>query len=71
MMDGGGYAFDQPSQPAWSGKSVSGMAAHDVDGLWSGDSKENGPDLCAEVVFNRRCSACFPPTAHPNIGCQP
>ena len=25
-----------------------GLAAHDVDGLWSGSNKEDGPDVVAE-----------------------
>ena len=28
-----------------------GLLAHDVDGLWSGDSREEGTDINAEMVF--------------------
>ncbi|WP_419658132.1 acyloxyacyl hydrolase [Desulfosarcina variabilis] len=46
-------AFDVPSPARLMREMRFGVAAHDVDGLWSGDSKEKGPDLCAEVLFNR------------------
>jgi hypothetical protein len=45
-----------------------GIAAHDVDGLWSGSSKEEGPDLCAEIVFNQRLFHLLSGTAYPNAG---
>jgi lipid A 3-O-deacylase len=68
MMAGGGYAFDQPS-PAGPLREIRfGLAAHDVDGMWSGDSKEKGPDLCAEVVFNHALFRLLSAAAHPNAG---
>ena len=68
MMAAGGYAFDQPS-PAGPVRAFRvGMLAHDVDGLWSGESKEKGPDLCAEVIFNRSLFHLLSATAYPNAG---
>jgi lipid A 3-O-deacylase len=53
ILAGSAHAFD-PSPPDGFVREVRfGLAAHDVDGLWSGASKEKGPDICAEVVFNR------------------
>ena len=68
MMAAGGYAFDRPS-PAGPVRALRvGALAHDVDGLWSGESKEKGPDLCAEVIFNRSLFHLFSATAYPNAG---
>ena len=68
MMAAGGYAFDQPS-PAGPVRALRmGILAHDVDGLWSGESKEKGPDLCAEVIFNRSLFHLLAATAYPNAG---
>ena len=68
MTAAGGYAFDQ-SSPASPIRALRiGTLAHDVDGLWSGESKEKGPDLCAEVVFSRALFHLFAATAYPNAG---
>lgn len=68
MMAGGGYAFD-PASPADLVREIRvGVAAHDVGGLWSGESKEKGPDLCAEVIFKRSLFRLLCATAFPNVG---
>ena len=63
-----GDAFDAPPSPSSVREMRIGLAAHDVDGLWSGDSKETGPDLCAEIVFNRSLFALLDFVAYPNAG---
>jgi hypothetical protein len=45
-----------------------GVTAHDVDGLWSGESKEKGPNLCLEMLFNRSLFHLFSAAAYPNLG---
>lgn len=45
-----------------------GVAAHDVDGLWGGDSKEDGVDLYAEIAFNHPLFRLLSATAYPNAG---
>jgi hypothetical protein len=68
MTAAGGYAFD-PYSPAGPIRAFRvGLTAHDVDGLWSGTSKEKGPDLGAEVVFNQTLFHLFAATAYPNAG---
>jgi lipid A 3-O-deacylase len=68
MMAGSGYTFDQPP-PAGPVREIRvGLAAHDVDGLWSGGGKEKGPDLCAEVIFNLALFHLLSATAYPNAG---
>ena len=68
MMAAGGYAFDRPS-PAGTVRALRvGTLAHDVDGLWSGESKEKGPDFCAEVIFNRPLFHLLSATAYPSVG---
>lgn len=68
MMTGGGAAFDPPP-PACSVRELRvGMLAHDVDGLWSGDSREDGPDLCMELIFNRPLFDLLSATAYPSVG---
>lgn len=68
MTAAGGYAFDS-SSPAGPIRALRvGLAAHDVDGLWSGKSKEKGPDLSAEVVLNQTLFHLFAATAYPNAG---
>ena len=68
MMATGGYAFERPS-PAGPIRGLRvGMLAHDVDGLWSGESKEKGPDLCVEVIINRPLLRLLSATAYPNAG---
>ena len=44
------------------------MAAHDVDGLWSGESTEKGPDAGLEVIFSHTLFDFLGATAHPNAG---
>lgn len=65
-------AFDEPSPERLIREMRFGVAAHDVDGLWSGESKEKGPDVCAEVVFSRSLfNSLFnalSATAYPNVG---
>jgi len=68
MMAACGYAFDHPSPAGLVRAFRVGTLAHDVDGLWSGESKEKGPDLCAEVIFNRLLFHLFSATAYPNAG---
>ncbi|WP_319407019.1 acyloxyacyl hydrolase [uncultured Desulfosarcina sp.] len=63
-----GYAVD-PSSPAGPVRAFRvGLAAHDVDGLWSGESREKGPDLCAEVIFSRPLFHLLSAAAYPNVG---
>lgn len=68
MMAGGSHAFDQSSPAGPVREFHVGLAAHDVDGLWSGESKEKGPDLCMEVIFNRSLFHLLSATAYPNVG---
>ncbi|MBC2711893.1 MAG: acyloxyacyl hydrolase [Desulfosarcina sp.] len=68
MMAGGGYAFDKTSPAGPVRELRVGLAAHDVGGLWSGESKEKGPDLCAEVIFNRSLFHLLSATAYPSVG---
>lgn len=68
MMAHGGNAFDRPSSAGPVRALRVGLAAHDVDGLWSGESREHGPDLCAEVIFNRPMFHLLSATAYPNVG---
>jgi hypothetical protein len=68
MMTGGGIAFEQASPAGPVGELRVGVAAHDVDGLWSGESREKGPDLCMEVIFSRPLFDLFSATAYPNAG---
>ena len=68
MMSAGGYAFEQPS-PAGPVRALRvGMLAHDVDGLWSGESREKSPDLCAEMIINRLLFRLLSAAAYPNAG---
>jgi len=68
MMAHGGYAFDPPSPAGPIRAFRVGLAAHDVGGLWSGESTEKGPDLYAEVIFNRSLFHLLSATAYPNVG---
>ena len=68
MMAGGGYAFDKTSPAGPVRELRVGLAAHDVGGLWSGESKEKGPNICAEVIFNRSLFHLLSATAYPNVG---
>lgn len=45
-----------------------GLAAHDVDGLWSGSAKEDGPDVVAEVIFNRALFRLLTAAVYPCVG---
>jgi hypothetical protein len=68
MLADGGCAFDRPS-PAGPFREIRlGLAAHDADGLWSRKSKENGLDLCAEVIFNRALLHLLSAAAYPAAG---
>ncbi|WP_372677782.1 acyloxyacyl hydrolase [Desulfosarcina sp.] len=68
MMAAGGYPFEPPSPTGPVRALRVGMLAHDVDGLWSGESKEEGPDLCIEVIFNRPLFHLLTATAYPEAG---
>jgi len=63
-----GYAFDDLSTRRLIREIRCGVAAHDVDGLWSGSSKEKGPDIHAEAIFDRPLFRLFDATAYPNVG---
>jgi lipid A 3-O-deacylase len=67
-MAAGTNAFDEPSPDRLIREMRFGVAAHDVDGLWSGESKEKGPDVCAEVVFRRSLFNLLYADAYPNVG---
>ena len=45
-----------------------GLAAHDVDGLWSHCSRENGPDVGIQVTFNRPFFHVLGTTLFPDLG---
>jgi hypothetical protein len=45
-----------------------GLMAHDIDGLWSGDRKEDGFDLGMELVFNRAVGSILNGIVRPNVG---
>jgi len=63
-----GHTFDRDSVANHIREIRVGVAAHDVDSLWSGDSKEEGPDICAEIIFNRRLFHLLGAAAYPNTG---
>jgi hypothetical protein len=63
-----GYAFDPPSAAGWLQEIRIGVAAHDVDGLWSGESKEPGTNIGAEAVFSHTLFHLLGATANPNAG---
>ncbi|MGA6926727.1 MAG: acyloxyacyl hydrolase [Desulfosarcina sp.] len=65
---GRGDAFERPSSAGPFAEIRIGLAAHDMDGLWSGSSKENGPDVCAEAIFDRSLFDLLYATARPNLG---
>jgi lipid A 3-O-deacylase len=68
MTFGSAYA-DDPASPAGPVREIrAGLAAHDVDGLWSRSSKETGQDLIAEVIFNRPLFRLLSAKAYPNAG---
>lgn len=68
LMVVSGYADDDPSSTGPIREIRAGVIGHDVDGLWSGDSKEKGPDLGLEVLFNRALFHLFCAAAYPNAG---
>ena len=61
----GGFAFDALSSDGLIREVRIGAAAHDVDGLWSGESKEAGPDICGQVFFNRPLVRLLSAEAYP------
>lgn len=65
---GSGYAFDDSSSDGPIRELRLGVAAHDVDGLWSGDSYEDGVDILAGMVFNRPLFHLFSGRAYPEVG---
>jgi hypothetical protein len=68
MMVVAGFASEL-SSPAGPVRELRvGLTAHDVDGLWSGKSKEQGPDLCAEVIFSLPLFNLLSATAYPSAG---
>lgn len=68
LMAGGGGASEKLLSAGPVRELHVGLAAHDVDGLWSGESKEKGSDLCAEVIFNRALFDLLSATAYPAMG---
>ena len=68
MMAGWATAFGQPPVGGAVRELRTGPAIHDIDGLWSNDSKEKGPDLCLEVVFNTTLFRLLGASAYPNGG---
>jgi hypothetical protein len=68
MMVVAGFASEPSSSASPVRELRVGLAAHDVDGLWSGKSKEQGPDLCAEVILNHPLFQFVSATAYPNAG---
>ncbi|BBO90129.1 acyloxyacyl hydrolase [Desulfosarcina ovata] len=60
--------MDGPGLPALIRSVRFGVAAHDIDGLWSGRSKESGPDICVEATFNYRLFSLLAADAFPNLG---
>lgn len=63
-----GCAFDDSFPRGLIREIRCGVAAHDVDGLWSGSSKEKGPDIHAEAIFDRPLFRLFSATAYPDAG---
>lgn len=45
-----------------------GLAAHDVDGLWSGQREEKGFDVHVEAVFRRPLVSFWSGVVRPNLG---
>jgi hypothetical protein len=45
-----------------------GVAAHDVDGLWSGERKERGVDYMVELVMGPSLGEVYSGTIRPNFG---
>jgi hypothetical protein len=68
MMGGSGFAFEQHFLAVSLREIRFGLAAHDVDGLWSSDSKEEGPNICAEAILKHTLFILLSATAHPNVG---
>ena len=68
LLADSGYAFDANTLANPIRELRVGVAAHDVNGLWSGDSKEKGPDLCAEIIIGWRLFHFLGATAYPNAG---
>ena len=64
----GGHAFDRPPSEGLIREIRLGVAAHDVDGLWSGESKEAGPDVCGQIAFNRPLLRLLAADAYPTLG---
>ena len=46
-----GAAQEKDDSPSFIHELKGGVLAHDVDGLWSGFSREDGVDINAEVIF--------------------
>lgn len=65
---GWAQAFDRASPGGPIREVRAGLAAHDVDGLWSQASKEEGLDLIAEIVFSYSLFRLHSVSAHPNLG---
>lgn len=56
------------SRPGWLHEIYVGLLAHDVDGLWSGDRREEGVDFNAEIVLNRPGFSLPAGSVRPNFG---
>ncbi len=66
---GGTSVADETARPSPMVKAVRvGLAVHDVDGLWSHCSRERGPDVCVQVVFNHPFFRVLGTTLFPSIG---
>ncbi|WP_155317434.1 acyloxyacyl hydrolase [Desulfosarcina alkanivorans] len=63
-----GLAFGQSPSAGPVREIRAGVLAHDVDGLWSGESREEGPDFSMAVIFNRPLFNLLSATAYPSVG---
>lgn len=68
MTTAWGHGFDPSAAYSPVREMRAGLAIHDVDRLWSQSSKEKGPDIIGEVVFNYALLSFHSITAYPNLG---
>jgi hypothetical protein len=64
----GGNALAAPSSDGFVRELRWGVAAHDVGGLWSGESCEEGPDILTGLIFNWPLFHLLSGTAYPELG---
>jgi hypothetical protein len=57
-----------PGLGGWLHELRAGVAAHDVDGLWSGDREESGADWSAEITLLRTGLVLPVGAVRPNLG---